>query len=187
MYNVKKHSNSITNAWNSPTEGSQGKRCGPKQMETSRIYKTKSKKLYWTLTDKVFPPRNKCRLTINLHTVVQVRKWRVSWGLGARLIVVQSVSSVTQSCLTLLTPWTAACQASLSIANSQSLLKLMSIESVMPSSHLILCQSSSPPAFNLSQHQGLFQEVSSSHQVAKVLEFPLQHQSFRWTPRTDPL
>ena len=37
------------------------------------------------------------------------------------------------------TPWTAACQASLSIANSQSLLKLMSIESVMPSNHLILC------------------------------------------------
>ena len=37
------------------------------------------------------------------------------------------------------TPWTAACQASLSIANSQSLLKLMSTESVMPSSHLILC------------------------------------------------
>ena len=38
------------------------------------------------------------------------------------------------------TPWTAACQASLSITNSQSLLKLMSIESVMPSNHLILCQ-----------------------------------------------
>ena len=37
------------------------------------------------------------------------------------------------------TPWTAACQASLSIANSQSLPKLMSIESVMPSNHLILC------------------------------------------------
>ena len=37
------------------------------------------------------------------------------------------------------TPWTAACQASLSITNSQSLLKLMSIESVMPSNHLILC------------------------------------------------
>ena len=37
------------------------------------------------------------------------------------------------------TPWTAACQASLSITNSQSLLKLMSFESVMPSSHLILC------------------------------------------------
>ena len=37
------------------------------------------------------------------------------------------------------TPWTAACQASLSITNSQSLLKLMSIESVIPSNHLILC------------------------------------------------
>ena len=48
-------------------------------------------------------------------------------------------SSVTQSCLTLCNPWTAACQASLSITNSQSLPKLMSIESVMPSSHLILC------------------------------------------------
>ena len=39
-----------------------------------------------------------------------------------------------------MTPWTAACQASLSITNSQSLFKLMSIESVMPSNHLILCQ-----------------------------------------------
>ena len=48
-------------------------------------------------------------------------------------------SSVTQSCQTLCDPWTAAHQASLSITNSQSLLKLMSIESVMPSSHLILC------------------------------------------------
>ena len=49
-----------------------------------------------------------------------------------------SVSSVTQSCLTE-TPWTAAHQSSLSITNSQSLLKLMSIESVMPSNHLSLC------------------------------------------------
>ena len=44
-----------------------------------------------------------------------------------------------------------------------------------------------PPAFNLSQHQGLFQWVSSSQQVAKVLEFQLQHQSFQWTVRTDLL
>ena len=39
--------------------------------------------------------------------------------------------------------------------------------------------SSSLPAFNLSQHQGLFQGVSSSNQVAKILEFQLQHQSFQ--------
>jgi len=43
------------------------------------------------------------------------------------------------------------------------------------------------PAFNLSQHQGLFKWVSSSHLVAKVLEFQPQHQSFQWTPRTDLL
>ena len=43
----------------------------------------------------------------------------------------------------------------------------------------------SPPAPNPSQNQGLFQRVSSLHQVAKVLEFQLQHQFFQWTPRTD--
>ena len=47
--------------------------------------------------------------------------------------------------------------------------------------------SPSLPALNLSQRRGLFQWVSSSHQVAKVLEFQLQHQSFQWTPRTDLL
>ena len=45
--------------------------------------------------------------------------------------------------------------------------------------------SPSPPTFNLSQHQGLFQWVSSLHQVAKVLKFQLQHQSFQWIWRTD--
>ena len=43
----------------------------------------------------------------------------------------------------------------------------------------------SPPAFNLSQHQGLFQWVGSSHQVAKVLELQFQHQSFQWIFRVD--
>ena len=45
--------------------------------------------------------------------------------------------------------------------------------------------SPSPPAFNLSQHVGLLKWVSSLHQVAKVLEFQLQQQSFQWTFRTD--
>ena len=49
------------------------------------------------------------------------------------------ISSVAQSCPTVATPWTAVCQASLSITNSLSLLKLMSIELVIPSNHLILC------------------------------------------------
>ena len=47
--------------------------------------------------------------------------------------------------------------------------------------------SPSPPAPNPSQHQGLFQWVNSSHEVAKVLEFQFQHQSYQWTPRTDLL
>ena len=54
-------------------------------------------------------------------------------------------------------------------------------DAIQPSHPL---SSPSPPAFNLSQHQGLFQWVSSSHQVAKVLEFQLQHQFFQWTFRT---
>ena len=86
------------------------------------------------------------------------------------------------------TPWTAAHEASLSITNSQSLLKLMSITLVMASNHLVLFSfisslSPSPPSFNLSQHLGIFQWVSSLHQVAKVLEF--QHQSFQRIFRTD--
>ena len=87
------------------------------------------------------------------------------------------------SCVRLFaTPWTAACQASLSNTNSRSLLKLMSIESVMTFNHLILFSPS--PGFNLSQHQGLFQWVRSLHQVAKGLELQLQHQSFQWWKRS---
>ena len=57
-------------------------------------------------------------------------------------------------------------------------------DAIQPSHPL---SSPSLPAFNLSQHQGLFQWVSSPHQVAKVLQFQLQHQSFQWTPGTDLL
>ena len=55
-------------------------------------------------------------------------------------------------------------------------------DAIQPS-HLL--SSPSPPAFNLSQHQGPFKWVSSLHQVAKVLEFQLQHQSSQWLFRTD--
>ena len=84
------------------------------------------------------------------------------------------------------TPWIAACQASLSITNSRSSLRLTSIESVMPSSHLILCRPlllllPIPPSISL------FQWFNSSHEEAKVLEFQLQHQLFQWTPRADLL
>ena len=51
-------------------------------------------------------------------------------------------------------------------------------DAIQPSHPL---SSPSPPAPNPSQHQGLFQQVNSSHEVAKVLEFQLWHQSFQWT------
>ena len=57
-------------------------------------------------------------------------------------------------------------------------------DAIQPS-HLL--SSPSPPAPNPSQHQGLFQWVNSSHEVAKVLEFQLHHQFLQWTPRTDIL
>ena len=85
------------------------------------------------------------------------------------------------------TPWTATRQASLSIPKSRTLPKLMCIKSVMPSSHLILCHSPLllppiPPSIRV-----FSSEINSSHEVAKVLEFQPQHQSFQWTPRTDLL
>ena len=61
----------------------------------------------------------------------------------------------------------------------------MPIELVMDSVHLILCHLTSPFAFSLSQYQGLYQRVSSLHQVAKVLQLQLQHQSFQRILRTD--
>ena len=82
-------------------------------------------------------------------------------------------------------PWTRAHQASLSITTPVAH-KPMSIKSVMPSDHLILC---CPclllPSIFSSIRVFFFQWVSSLHQVAKVLELQLQHQSFQWTIRVD--
>ena len=97
---------------------------------------------------------------------------------------VQFSSVHSLSCVQLLaTPWTAECQASLFITNSWSLLKLMSYESVTPSNHLILCHSLLLFSSIFSSIMVFSNEVSSSHQMAKVLEFHFQHQSFQF--RTD--
>ena len=73
------------------------------------------------------------------------------------LIIVVVVVQLLSNFWLFATPWTAARQASLSIDNSRSLLKLISIESMMPSNHLILCHPPSSLALNLPQHQSLFQ------------------------------
>ena len=93
-------------------------------------------------------------------------------------------SSVAQSCLTL-------CNMDCSMQGFLVLHQLPELaqthihrvgDAIQPSHPL---SSPSPPVFNLSQHQGLFQGVSSSHQVVKVLEFWFQHQFFQWIFRTD--
>ena len=98
---------------------------------------------------------------------------------------VQFSSVQSLSCVQLfVTPWIAACQASLSITNSQSSLIEFThrVGDAIQPSHPLL--SPSPPAPNPSQHLGLFQLINSPHEVAKVLEFQLQHQPFQWTPGT---
>ena len=76
-----------------------------------------------------------------LNICIIVFLWVLFWALFSTYCTVSLSSVQSLSCVQLfVTPWTAAHQASLSITNSQSLLKLMSIESVMPSNHLIFCR-----------------------------------------------
>ena len=99
----------------------------------------------------------------------------------------QSVSSVAQSCPTLCSPMNCS-TPDLPVYHqlpefSQTHVHRVS-DAIQPSHPLL---SPSPPAPNPTQNQGLFQWVNSSHKVAKVLNFQLQHQSFQRTPRTDLL
>ena len=100
---------------------------------------------------------------------------------------VSSFNSVTQSCPTLCYPMNRSTSGlpvhHQLLESTQTHVHWVS-DAIQP---LYPLSSPSPPALNLSQHQGLFKWVSSSHQVAKVLEFQLQHQSSQWIPRTDIL
>ena len=94
-------------------------------------------------------------------------------------------SSVTQSCSTLCDPMNCSTPG---LAVHHKLPKFTQthvhwVSNAIQPSHPL--SSPSPPAFNLSQHQGLLKRVSSLHQAAKILEFQLQHQSSQWIFRTD--
>ena len=93
-------------------------------------------------------------------------------------------SSVSQSCPTLCDPMN---RSTTGLPVHHQLLQFTQthvhrVSDAIRPSHLL--SSPSPPTPSPSQHQGLFQWVSSLHEVDKVLEFQLQHQSFQWTPRT---
>ena len=95
-------------------------------------------------------------------------------------------SSVAQSCLTLCKPMNHS-RPGLPVHHQlpeSTKTHVHQVGDAIQPSHPL---SSPSPALNSSQHQGLFKWVSSSHQVAKVLEFQLQHQSLQWTLRTDLL
>ena len=119
-------------------------------------------------------------------------KKKTAWGSGYEhklkcQIQFSSVSSVAQPCPTLCDPMnhgTPGLPVHHQLLESTQTHVHWVGDAIQPSHPL---SSPSPPALNLSQHQDLFKCVSSLHQVAKVLEFQLQQQSFQWTPRTDLL
>ena len=82
-----------------------------------------------------------------------------------------------------MTPWTAACQTVLNYLQELAQTHVHGVSGAIQPSHPLL--SPSPPAINLSQHQGLLQWVHSSCHVAKVLELQLKHQFFQWIFRVD--
>ena len=163
--------------WTSSTQVSQNMKNRTYNL-TESIYSTEIKQRYLTDTWTCHVHWSIIPNTQDMEaTLVSIQECLKIWYTSS-----QSVQLLSHVQL-FVTPWTAAHQAFLSITNFWSLVKLMSIESVMPSSHLILFYS--PSAFNLDQHQGLFKWVKFSYHVVKISELQLQHQSFQWIFRTD--
>ena len=132
--------------------------------------------------------RNQRQITDNNHLLVNSRLWHQWIHLLNRLTDVVNklqFSSVAQSCPTLCDPLITAHKASLSITDSRSLLKLMPIELVMPSSHLILCR----PLLLLPPIPLSIRVFSKGSTLCmrwpKYWSFSFNIQSFQWTPRTD--
>ena len=118
----------------------------------------------WTLLDVWFA--NIFSLSLVFLLIFSIRSLDPSqFGFSLLCSSVQSLSRVQL----FMTPWTAACQASLSITNSRSLPKLMSIEPVMPSNHLILCcRLSCPQSFPASRSFQMSQVFTSGGQSSGV-------------------
>ena len=119
----------------------------------------------------------------NINNLRYIR-WHHSYDESERGQWKVQFSSVTQSCPTLWDPMnlsTPGLPVHHQLSESTQS-HVYQVGDAIQLSHPL--SSPSPPALNLSQHQGLFQWVSSSHQVAKVFEFQLQYQFFQWTPRT---
>ena len=129
------------------------------------------------VTSHIPAPGELLVMVVAQESQCEMNRWELQSIPGKKaFVIVQFLSHVWL----FLTPWTAASQASLSFTTSCSLLKLTSIESVIPSNHLILCcplllLPSIFPSIRVFSN-----ESALSHQVAKVLELQLQHPSFQW-------
>ena len=119
-------------------------------------------------TSTLFVRKSKALSTIWADSSYILLPKSVTW---LHIAAICCCCSVAKSCLTLCDPRDCNIPGSSVLHYPQSLLKFMSIESLMLSNHLILCYPPSPFAFSHSQHQGLFQWVSSLNQVAKVFSF----------------
>ena len=125
------------------------------------------------------------RVNINILAISELKRKtttiKISEGKGSLACYsTAQFSSVAQSCLTLWDSMDCSTPGFPVLHHFPECAQIYArwISDAIQPSHPL--SSPSPPAFNLSQHHGLFQWVSSSHQVAKVLELQLQHQPFRW-------
>ena len=167
--NLKKEKNSLTavpacRSWHKPTLRSNfsGRRTCPAQWEFTK-WSTLLLEAFWVLQMNLKDAKGKPHLN------------------GVEF------SSAAQSCLTLCDPMNCSTPG-LPVHHQLpefTQTDVHRVSNAIQPSHPL--SSPSPPAPNPSQHQGLFQWVNSLHEVAKVLEFQLQHQSLQWTHRTDLL
>ena len=135
----------------------------------SALYKIRkiSLKLLWGLNEIKYLITIQFLRYSSHFTYKSIHSYKLQF-FSAIIIITPKLSSVTQSCLTLCDP--IGCQTFLSTTNSEfTQTHVHCVGDTIQPSHPL--SSPSPPTFNLSQHQGLFQWVSSLHQMAKVLEF----------------
>ena len=160
-------------------------------MNGGRVWKGREHHGGWGLGGKVFVLG---KLSPRFSKIFGLRCPVGSWLCKSRVdkthlnlipIKISSVSSVIQSCPTVCDPMDCSGPGFPVYHQLPELAQthLHWVGDAIQPSHPL--SSVSPPALNISQDQGLFQWLSSSHQVAKVLEFQLQHQFFQWTLRTD--
>ena len=162
-------------------------------LQSSYLGNPMDRKASWTTVRGV----TKIQTWVSKHTCMLLYTWQICKEIRFRVIqdwrcinpngyiTLKSVSSVAQSCPTLCDSIDCS-MPGFPVHHQLPELAQTHVhrvcDAIQPSHPL---STPSPPAFNLAQQQGLFQWVNPSHQVAKVLELQLQHQSFQWIFRTD--